>query len=339
MKTSLDSTVYRIAKWDEVFERAESRKLKTLTWVSVPTSFNSNGYQCMLDEFQDSAPAIYGAWCALVAIAASCTVRGTLCNSRGTPLPTTHLARISGFPRPIFDELINWASQPEIGWLVPSSESEIIEKLRENDTSGDRRGIVGGSPGEFPDYQTRPDQTRPDITQPNPTQPDKTGAGLSSVVGVGVVSSVGAEASTIRPPGFAPDCADGPGREKTGGGGSRSLGRKCGALEVVGRLLTEEQLFAVSAEAVDALGARLSEPLLGFGLDKRAVGRLARVAIAAGVRSSVLEAARSLRLPSVRSPRRYWDAAIKKIFAEAGIDLAAAMELLQEVADRKAAKA
>jgi hypothetical protein len=291
-----DSTVYRIAKWDEVFERAESRKLKALTWVSVPTSFNSNGYQCMLDEFQDTAPAIYGAWCALVAIAASCTVRGTLCNSRGSPLPTTHLARISGFPRPIFDQLIDWASRTEIGWLVPSTNDEISEKLRENGTSGDRRGIVGGSSGDSPDYQTRPDQTEPDLTQPNPTQPDKTGAGLSSVVGGGGVGS---------------DC----------------------------RSLTEAELLRVDSESVNAFGGRLSDTLLGFGLDQRSIGRTARMALAAGVRSAVLETARAAKAPSVRSPKRYWDAAIKKIFAEAGFDFAASMKVLQEIADRKAATA
>jgi len=296
MKTNRDSTVYRIAKWDEVFERAESRKLKTLTWVSVPTSFTSNGYQCMLDEFQDTAPAIYGAWCALVAIAASCTVRGTLCNSRGVPLPTTHLARISGFPKPIFDQMIEWASRPDIGWLVPSSKAEIVEKLRENDTSGDRRGIVGGSSGEFPDYQTRPDQTGPDITQPNPTQPDRGRPGSLVVVGGVAVGS---------------DC----------------------------RTLTEAELMAIPNDSVDALGARLKEPLIGVGLDARAIGRLARVVIAAAVRSAVLEAAKSMRSPSVRSPKRYWEAAIKKIFAEAGIDYTESLKVLQEIADRKAAMA
>jgi len=297
MKTNHDSTVYRIAKWDEVFERAESRKLKTLTWVSVPTSFTSNGYQCMLDEFQDTAPAIYGAWCALVAIAASCTVRGTLCNSRGVPLPTTHLARISGFPGSIFDQMIEWASRPDIGWLVPSSKAEIVEKLRENATSGDRRGIVGGSSGEFPDYQTRPDQTGPDITQPNPTQPDQTGEESSSVVG-----------------------------------GGEDGGLNC-------RSLKESELLAVGKDSVDALGARLKDTLIGLGLDSRTIGRLARVAIAAGVRPAVLETAKVVRSPTVRSPRRYWDAAMKKIFAEAGVDFLASMKVLKDLAERKATAA
>ena len=67
MDSSGTGTVYRIAKWTETFERAESRKLKQLTWIAMPVGFSSTGYQAMLEDFDaERAPAIYGAWCALV---------------------------------------------------------------------------------------------------------------------------------------------------------------------------------------------------------------------------------------------------------------------------------
>lgn len=164
----------KISKWNEVYERAESRKLKALSWVSIPTSFSSNGYQCMLDEFGEEAPAIYGAWVALVAIAASCTVRGTLTSSRGTPLQITHLSRLSGFPQPVFEKLLEWAARPEISWLVPSNHLENLEKPEENAF----QGIAGGSSGEIPVYTT--DKTKPDQTLPNTTnEPNQTVVGQS----------------------------------------------------------------------------------------------------------------------------------------------------------------
>lgn len=124
---------YHIAKWHEVYERAESRKLKALSWVAIPTSFSSHGYQCLLDEFGDDAPAMYGAWCALVSVAASCTVRGKLVNGRGIPLPISHIARMTGFPATVFERLIAWAARDEIGWLVEATP----DFQPENDISGE----------------------------------------------------------------------------------------------------------------------------------------------------------------------------------------------------------
>ena len=182
-------TVLRINKWESVFERAESRKIKTLTWIAWPVNFGSNGYQSLLDEFGDEAAAIYGAWSALCSIAASCAVRGVLATSRGIPLKLSHIARTTGFDVRLFERLVEWAQREEIGWLsvVPGTElAKIIDclngSINENIASGISSGESPDEPGEHRGNPctTRPNQTRPDQTKHNITQPDQTGPGPMS---------------------------------------------------------------------------------------------------------------------------------------------------------------
>ena len=79
-------SVLRVAKWTTTFEIAESRRHRQLKWVSMPITHSSNGYARMVEQFGDRAPAIYGCWCALLKIAATCPVRGVLSTSSGAGL-------------------------------------------------------------------------------------------------------------------------------------------------------------------------------------------------------------------------------------------------------------
>lgn len=174
-----EGTVLQIAKWDEVFETAETRKYQRLRWVPLPVDLTSNGYESLLEDWGDDAPALYGAWCALLSVAATCPTRGILSTSRGKPIPTRHLARKTGFPEQIFEKLINWATMPEIGWLVESTQV-VVNKGDPHpacSAPGDLPVISRSSPGRIPDKsgltrldQTRPDQTRLDQTTNRPDQ-------------------------------------------------------------------------------------------------------------------------------------------------------------------------
>lgn len=160
--------VYRIAKWSDVFETAESRRHKALHWVAMPVGFSSTGYQLLLDEFGDRAAAIYGAWCALVSVAASCAVRGVLCNSRGVPLKVSHIARTTGLQSAVFEDLLRWAAAPEVGWLeeVPKDEALVLLGLKTQQNQGE-----ADSPGDRPgDAQATTGLPNP--TLPNPTLPN-----------------------------------------------------------------------------------------------------------------------------------------------------------------------
>ncbi len=164
--------VYRIAKWQETFERAESRKLKQLNWIALPIGFGSTGYQELLSEFGDDAPAVYGAWCALCCVAASCHVRGVLCNSRGSPLKLSHIARVTGFPESVFEQLVAWASRTDIGWLEVTSANEMSTRLAEQQEKQREIDVSGESPDDPPKLQGIP--RAQDRTEPNKTEQDKT---------------------------------------------------------------------------------------------------------------------------------------------------------------------
>lgn len=185
----MSGTVYEIAKWKTVFETAESRKLKNLNWVSVPVSFSSSGYQQMLDEFEGDAPAIYGAWIALVAFAASCPSRGVLANSRGKSLPISHIARVTGFQSEIFERLIAWASGADVAWLTVVADPV---RMAENTEKHDDSSVSGESPDDLPEPRENPPSTRQDKTRPNQTRQDPTAAAASAAAGA-AAAAVAAE--------------------------------------------------------------------------------------------------------------------------------------------------
>lgn len=103
--------VLRVCRWSEVFETAKSRGYANLPWISVPTGFNSTGLQCLLDSFDPrEAAALYGAWVALLKVAATAPVRGVLAGRNGEQYTSRRIARLSGFmDAGLFDELIRWA--------------------------------------------------------------------------------------------------------------------------------------------------------------------------------------------------------------------------------------
>jgi hypothetical protein len=108
---------WRIAKWNQTFENAESRRVSTLSWVAWPIKLDSAGYDSLIEEFGDDSPAMYGAWCALVCVAASCEVRGTLADSKGRPYTIGRIARKAHMPEEAFERLIEWASTEDVAWL------------------------------------------------------------------------------------------------------------------------------------------------------------------------------------------------------------------------------
>jgi hypothetical protein len=118
--------VWRIAKWSDTFETSDSRNYKSLPWVSVPTTLCSNGYQSLVEEFGADAPAIYGAWSAMVAVASKCPVRGTLATSKGVPYSLERIIREAYMHPdclPIFQRLVAWASSETVGWLEDATKA------------------------------------------------------------------------------------------------------------------------------------------------------------------------------------------------------------------------
>lgn len=175
----MEEQVWAIAKWEDVYEKADCRRLKTLSWISLPTGFSSNGYSLMLEEFGDDAAAIYGAWCALIKVAAQCNRRGVLATTSGKPIRLSHIARLTGFPQVFFERLFKWASGDDVKWLVPMTYDA---PGNSPGVPGKSAGVLGNSPGvpgdcSPPHYPTQPNPTGQNITPPNPTQPGEQAGG------------------------------------------------------------------------------------------------------------------------------------------------------------------
>ena len=82
---------YRIVDWAHHFENNRTKELKVLTWMRFPTKQDGDGYTDLLDH-KDGA-AHFGAWCALLQVAAKCGTRGTLLRDSGRPHDSISLAR------------------------------------------------------------------------------------------------------------------------------------------------------------------------------------------------------------------------------------------------------
>ncbi len=301
----MNEVVYRIAKWDEVFERSDTRKVQRMNWVALPINFSSHGYQCLLDEFGDESPSIYGAWCALVLIAASCTVRGTLCNSRGRPLPLTHLVRLSGFPPDVFRKLMEWASRNDVQWLEVVDQEELLKLITDNGVPTAEGGCPAVENTDFP-AEKRSSRKPPDDF---PKHPDVSGNHPDYRTG---------QDRTLH---------NTTGQDKTGG--SSSVGRSSG--EIVLSEMTTERLLAVDKSAVEKACQQIVKSL-PFQIENEKLGRMVRVGIASGVRSQMLETCKVVGSPSINRPRAYWDKSVQKMVEEAGFDYVKAIETLERLA-------
>lgn len=170
------ATVYRIAKWTETFERAETRKLKTLHWVSMPLSFNTAGFHAMVDHFGDEFVAAMGTWDLLVRFVAQCECdrRGILADRRGNPLTLAHISRVTCAPVEWLRRVIEWAATPEVGWIETIDSEELNQPEPEPLQICTVSTSSGESPDDLPPRQENSPSTRPNITRQDTTEQNKT---------------------------------------------------------------------------------------------------------------------------------------------------------------------
>lgn len=126
------AVAYRIVGWLENFENNRTKELRSMQWVPMPTKHDGDGYTEFMDH-PDGA-AHFGAWCAMVQVAAKCDPRGTLLRDARNGVRLGHdaesLARIVRIPAAIMRAAmdralsIGWleAISPETGELVESSQ-------------------------------------------------------------------------------------------------------------------------------------------------------------------------------------------------------------------------
>jgi hypothetical protein len=108
---------YRIVGWTDNFETAENRKLRHLTWVKLPTKQEGDGFTALMGDHPNGC-AHFGAWTALVQLAAKCSTRGFLVRDLGgrvVPHDHASIRRITRVPTEVLLEAI--PRLIEIGWL------------------------------------------------------------------------------------------------------------------------------------------------------------------------------------------------------------------------------
>jgi hypothetical protein len=173
--------LYRVADWDRHFEKNRTRELKSMTWLSLPTKMDGDGYTQLVEH--PNGAAHYGAWIAIVLIASKCDPRGTLVRSSAAPHCSRSLARISRLDPAVFDEAL--PRLVDIGWLTAEdvTETELATISQEGAAKSHTSAPTG------PEI-TGPEITEQDITKPgeNRTAPRRdSGSGIFKDLDLGVL--------------------------------------------------------------------------------------------------------------------------------------------------------
>jgi len=127
-----------ITDWNEHYENNRTREMKYMTWVPMPVKHDGDGYTELLDH--PNGAAHFGAWCALVQVAARCGTRGTLLRSGGKPHDPTSLERITRIPKAVWMEALpRFAS---IGWIA---DYDIPQEAAEFPQEADAKVTLNGT--------------------------------------------------------------------------------------------------------------------------------------------------------------------------------------------------
>lgn len=96
--------MWRIRNWVENFETHETKKLSEMKWLPLPVKLGGDGYTEILDH-PDGA-AHFGAWTAIMKLAAGCRPRGTLIRDTGEPHTVSTISRVTWIPAPTLEAAI-----------------------------------------------------------------------------------------------------------------------------------------------------------------------------------------------------------------------------------------
>lgn len=120
-------TAYRIKDWALHFEKAQSRVVKSVTWVSLPNKHDGKGYRrimAMKDGLQT-----YAVWVLIVQVASKCPARGTLIDSDG-PLTAADISAKTGAPEKAIENALKVLCSNGIAWLERfDAHSTLIESM------------------------------------------------------------------------------------------------------------------------------------------------------------------------------------------------------------------
>lgn len=151
--------VMRIANWSQAFETAENKKLVRLTWLALPTKQEGDGYTELMSAHENGC-AHFGAWTALLQLAAKCTPRGTLVRNLGGRLvahDTGSVSRITRVPVEVLDEAV--PRLHEIGWLEYIELEEVTQSAGKPSCQDGKPSAQDGKPVVTGEGRTGEDST------------------------------------------------------------------------------------------------------------------------------------------------------------------------------------
>jgi hypothetical protein len=106
--------MWRVKRWDEIYENANTRKIKNLTSVLIPNKHDGKGFRRVARR--EDATEIYSAWILILQVASKSPRRGLLVDEDGE-LEAEDLADKTGFPAKIFETALKVLSAKNIGWM------------------------------------------------------------------------------------------------------------------------------------------------------------------------------------------------------------------------------
>jgi hypothetical protein len=117
-------TFYRVRRWNEDYENAQSRPLKYLRWLASPILLGTSDYAELLDH--PNGLAHYGLWKSFTELAAQCQPRGSLLKEGGVPHTQKSIALTLRCSIEILQEAIG--SFLHLSWLeeVPFTKQSIL---------------------------------------------------------------------------------------------------------------------------------------------------------------------------------------------------------------------
>lgn len=114
--------LYRIREWAKNFEIAESKRRQgPLAWVAVPVKLDGAGYRRLMKTA--NGLIAYGAWMALVQVAARCSPRGDLAGSEG-PYSLDDLSVMTDIPLDSLTTAVDILASKAIRWLEVTDASD-----------------------------------------------------------------------------------------------------------------------------------------------------------------------------------------------------------------------
>jgi hypothetical protein len=119
--------IYRVKNWNELYEKAQTRKCKEMKWVAVPNKLDGSGYAVIASHPRSCE--LFTAWILILEVASKMPTRGLLFKD-GKSVGPRELARRTRFPEDIFGLAFNVLVEPEIDWLERVAGDEIIHDER-----------------------------------------------------------------------------------------------------------------------------------------------------------------------------------------------------------------